>query len=242
VWLFTGNKRLGLGLLGLFLALSLSGCLETRPFISAPPPPPPPAALPPVVARPTFYVTGGHVNLRACPGMDCPKISILNRNDQVEKVGDADDWAQVRVRSDGRLGWVSSRYLSATPVAEQPEMAPLPPPPAVVSPPPGPPPLPERVQPPPLPEKPPVAEKPKPSKPAPTEATPAVKKKAEEAKPAKPAKPPEAAQAAEEAPAPRKRPAVEKPAAPVEKPAPPAEKPKPAPEPGPEPGGKIRIM
>jgi len=46
-----------------------------------------------------------------------PKIAVLNRNQEVEKVGDAADWSQIRVKQDGTIGWVDSRYLSATPVA-----------------------------------------------------------------------------------------------------------------------------
>ena len=86
-------------------------------------------AAPPQVARPTLYVAGNRLNLRACPGMDCPKIAVLERNEEVEKVGDAADWSQIRVKRDGTIGWVSSRYLSATPVAAPPEVAPAPTPP-----------------------------------------------------------------------------------------------------------------
>ena len=71
------------------------------------------------VARPTFYVTVNRLNLRACPGMDCPKIAVLDRNQEVEKVGDADDWSQIRIKQDGTIGWVSSRYLSPTPVSRR---------------------------------------------------------------------------------------------------------------------------
>ena len=86
----------------------------TPPVSPAPPAPPPP----PQVARPTFYVSvKNRLNLRACPGMDCPKIAVLDQNQEVEKVGDAADWSQIRINRDGTIGWVSSRYLSATPVA-----------------------------------------------------------------------------------------------------------------------------
>ena len=106
---------------GLGLALCLAGCqglfpqpVYTPPVAPAPPAPPPP----PQVVRPTFYVAvKSTLNLRACPGMDCPKIAVLNRNQEVEKVGDAADWSQIRVKQDGTIGWVDSRYLSATPVA-----------------------------------------------------------------------------------------------------------------------------
>ena len=68
--------------------------------------------------------------------MDCPKIAVLNRNQEVEKVGDAADWSQIRVKLDGTIGWVDSRYLSPTPVAASPEVAPPPSPPEAVTPPP----------------------------------------------------------------------------------------------------------
>ena len=118
--------------LGLGLVLCLAGCqslfpqpVYTPPVAPAPQPPPPP----PQVARPTFYVTVNRLNLRACPGMDCPKIAVLDRNQEVEKVGDAEDWSQIRIKQSGTIGWVSSRYLSTTPVAAAPEVAPPPTPP-----------------------------------------------------------------------------------------------------------------
>ena len=120
------------------LALCLAGCqglfpkpVYSPPVVQAPPAPPPPAP----VARPTLYVAVNRLNLRACPGMDCPKIAVLDQNQEVEKVGDAEDWSQIRAKRDGAIGWVSSRYLSATPVAAAPEAAPPPTPTEAVTPP-----------------------------------------------------------------------------------------------------------
>lgn len=205
----------------LVVAFGPAGCAPPR-YIPPPLPRAPIApALPPQVSRPVFYVKVNHLNLRACPGMDCPKISLLERDEEVEKVGAAEDWFQIRVKRDGRLGWVDSRYLSPTPLAA-PEAAP-PSPPVELPPPP----LPERIQPPP-PERPapPPVEKFKPVKPE--EAVPPARQKPEEAKPAKPAKakPEETGGGAPK----------------VEKPAPKEEKPAPPPEETPEPGQKIRIM
>ena len=124
---------------GLGLALCLAGCQTLFPKpVYAPPVAPAPQAPPPPpqVARPTFYVTVNRLNLRACPGMDCPKIAVLDRNQEVEKVGDAEDWSQIRLKQNGTIGWVSSRYLSPTPVAATPEVAPPPTPPEAVTPPP----------------------------------------------------------------------------------------------------------
>lgn len=240
-WLWTGVLALG-------LALGLTACAPKYYPPQLPPTPRAPVAPPPqAVVRPVFYIKANRLNLRACPGMDCPKVSVLERGEEVEKVGASEDWFQIRVIRDGRLGWVDSKYLSSSPVTQAPEAAPATPavpttPPAEVTPPP----LPERIQPPPLPEKPtppagpvpptkpPAVEKPpKPAKPG-EEVTPPAKKKPEEVKPAKPAKP--EAGATEPAPKP------EKPAKKEPKPAPKEEKPAPAPEPAPESGGKIRIM
>jgi predicted Zn-dependent protease len=66
--------------------------------------------------RPTFYVTINQLNLRACPGKDCPKTSALELNAEVEKMGEIENWAQIRVKRDGTIGYVSSRYLSPQPV------------------------------------------------------------------------------------------------------------------------------
>ncbi len=222
------NRWLLIAIPALVVAFGPAGCVPPR-YIPPPLPGAPTApALPPQVSRPVFYVKVSHLNLRACPGMDCPKISLLERDEEVEKVGAAEDWFQIRVKRDGRLGWVDSRYLSPTPVAA-PEAAP--PSPPVEAPPP---PLPERIQPPPERPAPSPVEKFKPVKPE--EAVPPARQKPEEAKPAKPpkAKPEETGGGApkEEKPAPKKG----------EKPAPKEEKPAPAPEETPEPGQKIRIM
>ncbi len=222
------NRWLRFAIPALVVAFALAGCAPTR-YVPPPLPQGPAApAPPPQVNRPVFYVKVSHLNLRACPGMDCPKISLLERGEEVEQVGVAEDWFQIRVKRDGRLGWVDSRYLSPTPMAG-PEAAPPGPPVQVLPPPPieeVPPPPPERIQPPPLPERPapPPVEKVKPVKPEAT--VPPAKPKPEEAKPAKPAK-----AKPEETVAPKE-----------EKSAPQEEKPAPPPAPTPAPGQNIRIM
>jgi hypothetical protein len=50
--------------------------------------------------------------------MDCPRITLLTRNQEVEKVGESQGWFQVRSRQDGTLGWVDARYLGSAPVAD----------------------------------------------------------------------------------------------------------------------------
>ncbi len=222
-------------LVGCCLALWLAGCVPTIYETPYKPPPPPQPAPAPAVSRQVFYVAVNRLNLRGCAGMDCPKISVLEQNEVVEKLGEMDDWYEVIVKRDGRRGWVTSRYLSPEPVPPTPEAppppeaAPVPPtepyPAPPIEPYPTPPPAVEKPAPP---AKPPVTEKPKPG-----EAPPAPKKKPEEGKPAKPAKPGEPAE-------PARKPAPEKPAPPAEKPAPPA-KPSPPTE-EPEQPKKIRIM
>ena len=94
------------------LAICLMGC---QPQINKTPPLPSPPGLTAVLprpARPTFYVTINELNLRACPGLDCPKTSTLELNAEVEKLGVIGDWTQIKVKKDGTIGYVSSRYLS----------------------------------------------------------------------------------------------------------------------------------
>ena len=215
----------GLKLLGCCLALWLAGCapkIYQGPYV--PPPPPPKRAPAPQVSRPIFYVAATRLNLRGCAGMDCPKISVLQQNEMVEKIGELDDWCEVIVKRDGSRGWVNSRYLSPEPVTP----AVVTPPPAVAPPPEVTPPPPAHLAPAPPPRekpapvKPPAMEKPKPPTPAPP------KRKPEEPGPPKTQ-------------APVQQPVPEKPAPPAVKPAQP-EKPAPPKEPETEQPKKIRIM
>jgi uncharacterized protein YgiM (DUF1202 family) len=107
------------------LALVATGCAQKgawkppeEPKIATPPPEAPPQA-----ESQVLYVAADRLNLRACPGMDCPRITLLTRNQQVEKVGESQGWFQVRSRQDGTLGWVDSRYLASAPL---PDNVPLP--------------------------------------------------------------------------------------------------------------------
>ena len=97
------------------LVIGLLGC-QPRIYQAPPLPPPLPSPVPqPYVARPTLYTTVNRLNLRACPGMDCPKVSVLELNEEVEKVGESEDWTQIRVKRDGRLGWVNSAISPRAP-------------------------------------------------------------------------------------------------------------------------------
>ncbi len=102
------------------LALLANGCTHKagwqppeEPKIVTPPP-----EAPPKEEYQVLYVAADRLNLRACPGMDCPRISLLTRNQQVEKVGESQGWFQVRSRQDGTLGWVDGRHLSSSAVAD----------------------------------------------------------------------------------------------------------------------------
>jgi uncharacterized protein YgiM (DUF1202 family) len=100
----------------LALVICLMGC-QPQVYRTTPLPPPlPPVALLPPRVHPTFYVTINQLNLRTCPGLDCPKIAALDFNAEVEKLGEIENWTQIRVKKNGTIGYVSSRYLSPQPV------------------------------------------------------------------------------------------------------------------------------
>jgi hypothetical protein len=112
----TANGRPSALISALGLVICLMGC-QPRVYEAPPLPPPlPPAARPSQPVRPTFYVAINQLNLRACPGKDCPKTSALQLNAEVEKMGEIEHWTQIRVKKDGAIGYVSSRYLSPKPV------------------------------------------------------------------------------------------------------------------------------
>ena len=123
----TVHHCLWTGVLALGMALGLTACAPR--YYPPPPPRPPraPAPPPPQAVRPVFYIKANRLNLRMGPGMDFPKISVLDRGEEVEKVGASEDWFQIRVIRDGSLGWVDSKYLSSTPLPQGPEAAPAPP-------------------------------------------------------------------------------------------------------------------
>jgi hypothetical protein len=117
------GRKLGLitPLVFCLLFFLVTGCAQKagwkppeEPRVAAPPPP----VAPPKVESQLLYVATDRLNLRACPGMDCPKLVMLTRNQEVEKVGESQGWFQVRSRQDGTLGWVDARYLASAPVAE----------------------------------------------------------------------------------------------------------------------------
>lgn len=111
-----GLGRPGAWICALGLVISLLGCqprVNKAPPLPAPLAPAAPQARP---VRPTFYVTVNRLSLRACPGTDCPKTCSLELNAEVEKMGEINNWTQIKVRKDGTIGYVGSRYLSPQPV------------------------------------------------------------------------------------------------------------------------------
>ncbi len=112
----TAKGRPGAWTCALGLLICLMGC--QTPVAKAPqlPPPRPPAATLPRPVRPTFYVATNQLSLRACPGLDCHKISTLDLNAEVEKMGQMENWTQIKVKKEGTIGYVRSRYLSPHPV------------------------------------------------------------------------------------------------------------------------------
>ena len=103
-------------LCALGLVICLMGCQPQVHKAPPLPPPLPPAAVLPRPVRPTFYVNINQLSLRACPGKDCHKISSLKLNAEVEKMGEVENWTQIKVKKDGIIGYVISRYLSPQPV------------------------------------------------------------------------------------------------------------------------------
>ena len=206
-------------LLGASLAMACFSCRPAAPPVPRAPLPPPPVVQPEQPPeRPAFYVRVARLNLRAGPGLDFPKLGTLERNEEVEKVGEAENWYQVRVKRDGTLGWVSSEHLSSTPVSS-PIQTPVPETPVAPA-------VREKETPPP-----PRPTEIKPKPPAPAKTGPVAPEEMEEPPPP-PRKP-----AGESTPAPK---AVQ------EKPAPKQEEPPPSPKPAPpapeeKPSG-IRIM
>lgn len=110
------NGRPGVWLCALGLVICLMGCQPRVNTATPLPPPLPPAAAAPRPVRPTFYVTINQLSLRVCPALDCRKISSLKLNAEVEKMGEIQNWTQIKVKEDGTIGYVSSRYLSPQPV------------------------------------------------------------------------------------------------------------------------------
>lgn len=74
----------------------------------------------PTSARPApkpWYVTVPALNLRRCPGVECSRLAVLDRNEVVLRLREDGEWVEVRVVRTGQRGWVASRFLEDGPVA-----------------------------------------------------------------------------------------------------------------------------
>lgn len=63
---------------------------------------------------PVLYVSGSRVNVRAGPSTGDRVVTALDRGTAVQPLGPADgDWVNIRI-ANGRTGYVSGQFLSAT--------------------------------------------------------------------------------------------------------------------------------
>jgi SH3-like domain-containing protein len=96
--------------------LVASGCAATQTTSK-------PAAPGPAISTPKpalLYVTADQVNLRACPSVKCQVAAVLKLGDEVIKLGQEQEWINVRVPATRREGWVASHLLGKTPREKSP--------------------------------------------------------------------------------------------------------------------------
>ncbi len=72
---------------------------------------PPPFPTPPATTGQTASVNTNYLNMRAGPGMEYDVIMVLSRGTVVELTGQQNSYWVFIKAPDGRLGWVSRRYL-----------------------------------------------------------------------------------------------------------------------------------
>jgi hypothetical protein len=69
-----------------------------------------PATTPP--PKPVIlYVVSNRLNLRECPSVKCKVAAVLKLGDEVIKLGQKDDWINVRVKATNREGWAASTLV-----------------------------------------------------------------------------------------------------------------------------------
>jgi uncharacterized protein YgiM (DUF1202 family) len=67
-----------------------------------------------------YYVAADSLELRDCPGPDCPLAKILLKGDRVQKIAENDQgWFRVLVEKDASIGWIPAAQVSDQ--AVQPE-------------------------------------------------------------------------------------------------------------------------
>jgi uncharacterized protein YgiM (DUF1202 family) len=70
----------------------------------------------------SVYVVPDHLNLRACAGLNCQVISVLQEGEELVRIAEEGEWMKVRVKTTDKQGWVSSKFVSS----ERPKAAPRP--------------------------------------------------------------------------------------------------------------------
>jgi SH3-like domain-containing protein len=58
-----------------------------------------------------LYVVSNRTNLRECPYVKCKVAAVLKLGDEVIKLGQGEDWINVRVKATNREGWVASTLV-----------------------------------------------------------------------------------------------------------------------------------
>jgi SH3-like domain-containing protein len=66
--------------------------------------------------KPYYYVATKKLILRAQPSASGTVVRTLQFNDQVQKIGETENWFNVRQPASGAVGWVFSRYLEPLPL------------------------------------------------------------------------------------------------------------------------------
>ena len=107
------RKCFGRNLFVLLCMLLASGCAATKTTIK-------PAATSPTPKPEILYVTSDKVNLRACPSLNCKVDAVLRLGEEVIKLGQEDDWVNIRVKATKREGWVAARLTGKKPLKKTP--------------------------------------------------------------------------------------------------------------------------
>jgi hypothetical protein len=115
-------------------SLFLNSCAGNVPPPPAPPPTPTPATVPTTAGAETpkafVRVTGSSLNVRSSPSSSARTVARLPRGARLERRGETGGWVQVAL-PDGRIGWVSDRYVTADvpcpPDSTEPEVISAPP-------------------------------------------------------------------------------------------------------------------
>ena len=67
-----------------------------------------------------LYVVSNQLNLRKCPSVKCKVAAVLKLGDEVIKLGQSEDWINVRVKATNREGWVASTLVGKSATKKKP--------------------------------------------------------------------------------------------------------------------------